>query len=307
MLLLGFLLPYSTGTDYFLLQHMKRPPTDAHGGTAIDPVEYVLQMPLEERLEKSVRELQSHEWGNDCQLTDPDLDLAFRDFVENGLATLLRNRPFSLVHETDLLHVVAMAIHPAPTTAIGPESPAAKSEHAAGQHAALLMKSLHGRQFQIRYGHRVLLVELIARHLVLPSLRDTDLPIGSLLHGAIPHVRASLRSFAATSALSHQDAFTAQCAVVSVAVQTENAAVLRDEWDFLLHRAVDDRADYHCHQCHLRLRDCTAGGSVRHPDRISVDAATISGDNVDHERHSFVCPHAARGALLSHFLVRACG
>ena len=63
------------------------------------------------------------------------------------------------------------------------------------------MENDAAQHFQIHYGHRFTIVKLIAEYLVLPVM-ESDVSadvVGPLLHGALAHLRASLRCFASAA------------------------------------------------------------------------------------------------------------
>lgn len=262
ILLLGFLLPYSTGNESVLLQNADRhyeqqQQQQRDGGgenmsstatsTNFDMVNYVLHMPLEERLEKSALFHDGTTASEGLCLTDSTFDLALHSFLRNGLTHFLSSRqaPYDQV---DLVHVMAMAIHPNPSPEfIGPTEKsiekflkvAPKQQY--WQKTSNLMKSLAPRQFQIHYTHRIQMVDLVLQHLMLPCNSSTDYhATAPILFGALPHLRASLRAFNRTGALSSEDSGRAQAALIGIALQTRIHSVVMEEWESLLHRLVEE-------------------------------------------------------------------
>lgn len=256
ILLLGFLLPQSTGNEFFSLQHRSTQPKQQHQSSGLqtsessctnnsDSEQKFLNMSLEERLENS-----PHRYGNDFGEIDDlvvhhKVETSFRLFLHKGLRPFLMGRPAHAT-EMDLLHILAMAIHPHPSI------PNRQEGGIFWEITKQLMSSLVPQSFCIQYRHRVDLVKLVAECLVLPKALSAP-----LFDGAVPHLKASLYAFG-MAAMTPYDAHLAQCGMVSLAAS-------KDEWSRLLHRMVDDRANY------------------------------------SSEKFS---PHAARGDLLTDFLIR---
>lgn len=298
ILLLAHLLPYSTGTDYFLLQNMKR---DEQLSSVLSD-QYILHMPLEERLEQTlIQTMSSNQYGDSdnefAPLTDPDVDISLGALLD-VLADLLSKRPVSR-QQVDLLHLLAMIIHPyhAPDTV--PKASNVFADSPAWLRATSLMGNYVGLQFQIHYGHRRQVVELVREHLLVPEIRNEySVSASPLLIGALPHLRSSLRNFA-VSAHSQRDAHTALSTVASLAVQTRNYRLfLKPDWDFLLHHMVDDQDDYQCEgKCHCKNR-------INDNSQPAKDVK----DNFEENQifnYDFFCPHSARGELLAEFILRS--
>ena len=113
-----------------------------------------------------------------------------------------------------------------------------------------------------------------------------------LFDGALAHLRASLHAFG-MGAISMEDAHWARSAVVSIAVQSRIEVVLKEEWEFLINRMVDDRTLYPgCQYCPQMLREQPFGFFDKRTDQ--------NGDD------SSFCPHAARGLHIAEFLIRIC-
>jgi hypothetical protein len=297
ILLLGFLLPYSTGNELGLLQNARR--EQMTDNKPLDSVEYLLQMSLEKRLEKSVMVYNAGEFGEFDALADGSFELALDTFLRRGLAPLLSGRPFHR-SQVDLLHLLAMAIHPHTTTELLPQT--ARYLNAVPRAAWIrtqgLLQNSAAQHFQIHAGHRFQMVQLLATHLTLPCM-ENDLSakvVGPLLHGALPHVRAALRGFAksAMAPRTHQygPASWQQAlqTLVSVAVQTKNVHISSDEWNFQLHQMLEDKTDHGCGD------KCTSCGSLAMQRLRSMPPA---GNQV-------FCPHKARGQLLATFITRRC-
>ena len=321
ILLLGFLLPHSTGNEFVLLQHAQRrahvqlqqqlnDKGDAVSGiSSFDPVHYVLHMPLEERLENAVRApLSANESGCDsgdpvlgaAVLTDDSLELALDSFLSNGLSQLLKSRPIHR-EEVDLLHLIAMAIHPQPNIqAVLPSYFLYLNEHHAQNkywiRAQSLMHNNMAHQLQIHYRTRLRLIQLIAETNFMVEeygLHDqSENVVSPLLRGALPHLRASIRAFGEVSARSVVHAHFCHAALTSIACQTRNERILEEEWDYLLHKTVEDPRNYKCTECH-QVKDQKRCLAYR---RLSI----LPPENVP------FCPHQARAWLLSQFITRSC-
>jgi hypothetical protein len=287
ILLLGYLLPCSTGGDYYLLQNLPR----VAGGN-VDIEDLVFQLPLNERVAKSIRHLDAGDFGEIGSLTDPYLDVAFDSFLNDGVAPLLAGRRFHR-QQVDVLHIFAMAIHPTADTDLIPQS--CRYLKSRGrvfwQKAQDLMESWHyAAQFQLHFGHRVRIIQLILRNIVLPPVEDNSENASSpLLYGALPHLQASLRGFA-LGASTQWDAHLAYSCMVTISVQTQNNRLIQDDWDNILHHMVDDKVKYGCNCCDTKrmLPVWTALARVQEDDE------------------SGLCPHRARGELLAAFIVRTC-
>ena len=277
ILFLGFLLPYSTGNDFYLLQNNTERPTSDAVESSMD--EYLLQLPLEERIEKSVtRNLSSNEYGEDPDgcLTDPDVELALDDFVRQ-LGILLQRRPLHR-EEVDLVHLLAMAIQPSCNPEDCRASPLFADNPSWLRTKRLMEMSAYASQFQIHYGHRLRIVRLVLDCLVLPDgLNESSGDVvAPLLFGSLLHLRTSLHSFGAHST---RDSVLALAASMAVAAQSRSVRVLmKPEWNFFLNYMLEDWTDYQC------------AGICHHGK----------------DRSDFFCPHSARGRVLGDFIVRSC-
>lgn len=289
ILLLGFLLPHSTGNDYFTLQNistqriatpskLQKQEQKAQPSERIS--EYIIYMSLEERLENS-----PHRYGNDFGEIDDaivheSLDSVFLLFLES-LKTFLSARPAHNM-EVDLIHIIAMAIHPAPSDhSIRGTSMRLKQKNSEMYELTLrLMRSLVPHSFQINYQHRVRLVEIVNNYLILPECQSEHISFQgtSLFEGAVPHLRASLYAFGMAST-SQFDNHLSQRAMVNISIVCGMVDVIKEEWSRLLHRLVDDRTNY--------------------------TAIPNSKSNLCIIYKNF-CPHQARGELLRDFLMRYC-
>ena len=290
IMFLGYLLPHSTANEFFLLKHHSRDFSKA--ACSMNVQDEILNMPLEERLEKSIRGLDPTDFGEMNSLVDPYREVAFDSLVENALGPLLEGRPFHR-QQVDLLHIFAMSIHPQPTMEYVLDSfrDHADPEGVEWQLVHRLVGSKNfGCYFQLHYGHRVKIIQLLVKNLVLPPLEDDSVDmINPLLFGALPHLQASLRAFA-QGAMTQWDAHVAYAGIATVSVLAHNLRVIEDTWDFLLHLMVDNKANYQCQECGSRRR---------------VLASWCSHADVPEEESKF-CPHSARGHLLSAMIVRSC-
>jgi hypothetical protein len=248
---LGFLLPFSTGYEYYLLQDAPRLSLTPAKSTQ----EYILHLDLLQRLSHSVRYYNAHEHPEHDCVTDDDWELAWDTFQKEGLQPWLESRPFSSLDQVDLLHIFAMVIAPQP-----------------GLNHITEASSLG-------------ILQLITRSLLLPSLFDNSTsvgPLAPLLYGAVPHLRASLRSFLVT-AQSPYDAHVAWQALISITCHIRHPALVLKDWESLMHHLVDDRAVYRGHDAMACVQRRKQGYDTW-PRRIPF------------------CAHAARGQLLATFV-----
>jgi hypothetical protein len=303
ILLLGFLLPHSTGNPAKLLRHALRRKAPVHRGTEpgdvhhvatkFDPTRYVLDMTLEERMEQSVQVWESNEHGElglDDEIHDEALDAAFQGFVSNGLKPLLEARPLP-VADCDLVTVMAMAIHPRPQPELNPITNRILNQgnSAIWRRTKALMSAPYACQFQIHYENRLAMVRLVREALRLPPLPEiSDAPTQCLLHGSVPHLRAALRAFGRGTARGADDVLCAHAALVNIAIDANHPRILDEEWTYQLHTLAEDRSG------RMLLRDepdCFAlgHGSIT----LSASAPPVP-----------LCLYTARGVLLSEFLAR---
>lgn len=306
VLLLGYLLPHSTGTSAHLLRHAPHrtllgrdlaAAAAAAGrtqplGERFDPTRYLASMCLEERLEQSVLWWSSCDavLNDDMQLQDEAVELAFHGFLWNGLAPLLRSRPLP-VAECPLLTVLAMAIHPLP--GLDPNLNPITHRHLNQTNSrlwqrtkALMTRTPHASQFHIHDGNRYALIELLRSSLRLPALLEaSEHPTTLLLHGSVPHLRASIRSWARGFASTAREAHAAHSVLAhNLAVDTQHLKIVEEEWNYLLRSLAEDR----------NVGDLTA-----------VQDATQTSDDDEHaSSQPSTCMYTARGRLLSEFLAR---
>lgn len=305
ILLLGYLLPHSTGNEFFLLQHTPdNNATKNKDGNAMNgnetAVDYILHMDLEERLESTCRHYSAFEFGEFETLTDMTWEVAFDTFLREGLAPFLGGRPASL-QQVDLLHILSMVVHPQPlsastataATTLIPETAVYLEDQRYWERARQLMSNRHAHSFHVNYEHRLKIIKLMVRNLVVPSY-DAESPMVNcpLFDGALSHLRASLHAFS-MGALSMEDAHWARSAVISITVQSRVGVFMKEEWNCLINRMVDDRTQYPgCKCCPQMLRAKPFGFFDKQSDQ--------NGDD------SSFCPHASRGLHLADFIMQIC-
>ena len=298
ILLLGFFLPQSTGNLFFSSQNLSTRPHSVSsryrqqkgqyqspGTQTAENVNdyqniterYILSS-LEERLESSV-----HRYGNefgelDDLIVHEHLESAFRSFLKTGLRPFLLCRPAHTT-EVDLIHILAMAIHPRPSEQCIRKTTSRLDDQKSDiwEMTTRLMSSLVPHSFNINYRHRVELVKIVLDCLVLPECQQEAgiCQNAPLFEGAVPHLRASLYAFGMAST-SLRDSHLAQRAMVALAIQSGMDHVVKEEWSRLLHRLVDDRTNYN-HE---------------------------SGTNFGTVNDETFCPHTSRGILLRDFLIK---
>jgi hypothetical protein len=271
--------------------------------------EYIVSMSLEERLECCPHRYNADEFGefDSIGFIEP-VEMAFQSFLKNGLIPFLSGRPVH-TNEVDLLHIIAMAIHPQPSEqSIVQTSSTLEDEHsAAWEVTKRLMSNLTPHSFHINYQYRLQLVEIVTDCLIIPDSNKLS-PKGSkaLFEGALPHLRASLYAFGMAS-ISPFDAHIANSGLVSLAIQSAINYVVKEEWSRLLHRLVDDRTNYaNCKQCHGAAD--SDGDSIEGTTNLVTESFSTSAafSLVTCQNNKCLCPHQARGDLLREFLTRYC-
>ena len=313
ILLLGFFLPQSTGNDFFSYQNLSTQPRSVSSrqqhqkqqsqSSGIQTAENLndvqnvtesnVHMSLEERLESI-----SHRYGNefgelDDVIVQEHLENSFQSFLKIGLRPILLGRPAHAT-QVDLIHILAMAIHPRPSEQCIRQTTSRLEEQKSDIWAMTtrLMSSLVPNSFNINYHHRVKLVKTVLECLVLPECQHEAgiCQNAPLFEGAIPHLRASLYAFGMAS-ISPYDSHLAQRAMVSLATQSGIDHVVKEEWSRLLHRLVDDRTNYdRCSE--NKTNDQTTILTTTHDPQIS---------RCSDEKF---CPHTSRGLLLRDFLIK---
>ncbi|GKY99392.1 hypothetical protein MPSEU_000893900 [Mayamaea pseudoterrestris] len=237
ILTVGYLLPYSTGNEWYLLhddQNAFKPD--------FDPAKYILNMPLGDRLVKSSRRYAVNDYGELNTLADASLEIACDSFLYLGLVPLLSVRQVSR-DNVDLLHVFALGICP---TCSAPMLPPAtlqrldQQNHPCWRQTKRLMHdNLSASLFELSYGTRLKLVQIVADIINIPTPleeRSSDV-VSPLLFGALPHLRSSLHRFARDWAISNADADLAKNAAARLAQC--NKQTLQEEWDFVLHNMCE--------------------------------------------------------------------
>ena len=229
--LLGFLNPNSTGCEFAALR-----------STASDTTESFFDMELEERLENTSRFFHANEFGQINVCTDVNRERAFQTFLKKGLAPFLRGRA-AHPNNTDLLHLLAMAISPQVTAHAIDNivAPFEEKQIPAWMQTRRLMGCLHAHSFPLHYAHRFLLVEIVANQVVLPN---TDSP--QMLAGAVPHLLAAMHTFATHTARNVADAHTAHIGLVRIATQIGQEWIVREVFYILLAHTLDDRNRCKC-------------------------------------------------------------
>ncbi len=303
ILLLGFFLPQSTGNVFFSSQNLSTQPrsvssryqhqkrhfqsTGAQTTETQNDVqnknERYVSISLEERLENT-----AHRYGNefgeiDDLIVHGHLENSFQSFLKNGLRPFLLGRPAHAT-DVDLLHILAMAIHPRPSDQCIRQTTSRLEEQNSDiwEMTTRLMSNLVPNSFNINYHHRVQLVQIVLDCLVLPECQQEAgiCQNAPLFEGAIPHLRAALYAFGMASTRLY-DSHLAQRAMVSLAIQGGIDHVVKEEWSRLLHRLVDDQTNYN--KC----------------SKNSTKVGRINDENF--------CPHTSRGSLLREFLIKCNG
>ena len=321
ILLLGFLLPQSTGNEFFILQNLssvrKNKDNNNNNTNSVeyleekeDMGEYIVSMPLEERLECCPYRYNADEAGefDSIGFIEP-LEMAFQSFLKNGLIPFFSGRPVHTT-EVDLLHIIAMAIHPQPSEqSIVQTSSTLEDKHSeAWEVTKRLMSNLTPHSFQINYQYRLQLVQIVTDCLIIPDSNKLSPKASTpLFEGALPHLRASLYAFGMAS-ISPYDAHVANSGLVSLAIQSGINYVVKEEWSRLLHRLVDDRTNYpNCKQC-TGVVDTSDGDNLKDTTNFMTESSSTSTafSLVTCKNNKCFCPHQARGDLLREFLTRCC-
>lgn len=199
-------------------------------------------MELEERLENTSRFFQANEFGQVNVCTDVNRERSFQTFLQKGLASFLRGRA-AHPNQTDLLHVIAMAISPQ-LTADAIENivaPFEEKQIPAWIQTRRLMGCLCAHSFPLHYAHRFLLVSIVSNQVVMPN---TDSP--QMLAGAVPHLLAAIHTFATHTARNVADAHAAHVGLVRIATQTGQEWIVREVFYILLAQTLEDRNRCKC-------------------------------------------------------------
>ena len=280
---LGYVAPSSTGNPFYSLRYVsKKTLVSENDKSPMSDTEAFLSMDILERLENSCKFYDASGVSDFGVCPDPHHEQAFQTFIREGIVPLLSSRPVHW-YQTDLLHLIAMAISPQPNPESIPATNRSLSGKSAWQKTERLMKDIHAHSWDVQYHHRLGLVQALMS-IALPEpqqqggQREHDSASASqstpLLDGAIPHLRAALHSFAA-SARSHADAHLAHRALVCLVVQTGQDSWVQEEWNFLLRRTVQD---------------------------YSPSDGYVSNGNDPPGTKSTFCPHKERCALMERFI-----
>jgi hypothetical protein len=202
--LLAYFNPFSTGFDYL-----------ASTSSTSNTRDEFWDMDIEKRLENSSRYFQANSWGQFHVCSDGNRERAFKAFLEEGLAPFMSGRP-AHVHQTDVLHLIAMAISPHVTTeAIDfVVAPLEENQSPSWIKTRRLMRSLHPPSFVLHYGHRIFLLTMIANNILIPC---TEGPQEIACY--IPHLLAALHTFAAHMAIKVADSHLAHQGMLRIATQ----------------------------------------------------------------------------------------
>jgi hypothetical protein len=233
IIFLGFLVPNSTGNEFFVPTEASHN-SESHQSTS--PLDRFIDMPLEERLENFTWLYAAGEFGEmDCCM-DTLRERSFRSLL-TSIGALLAGRPAHPT-KTDILHLLAMAICPqSHENMIG-----TKIERTVPPRTKRLMTCIHAHSFHVNYSHRLALVKMVAEELVMPEVEGR--PPSSEQDGAVLHLRAALHTFA-IGAQSKIDSHWARCALVNIAVRYDETTV-KEEWDALINLVMSDYGECHC-------------------------------------------------------------
>jgi hypothetical protein len=271
--LLGYLIPTSTGNEFFSLNGPTSTSRSVDAGIHRKGSEGVkdnsfqafFEMELEERLENCIQFYAAGTFGEIGRVTFRPRENAFRLFLQNGLVPFLSMRP-AHPKQVELLHVLAMSIAPCTSVEIIPNT--TKVLEGKGSVAWKRAKRFFdlplALSLELNYAHRLALVKLVAENLVISEFDPAEeWPRGdyALVEGAVPHLRAALRSFA-RSAMNPSDAYLASRALVSIVVQQKEEIACMEEWDLLMKPAVESHSECSCssHFCATKAR----GDLLRH-------------------------------------------
>ena len=199
-------------------------------------------MELEERLENTSRFFNANEFGQVNVCSDVNRERSFQTFLQKGLASFLQGRA-AHPNQTDLLHIIAMAISPQ-LTADAIENVVAPFEEKqipAWIQTRRLMGCLYAHSFQLHYAHRFLLVNIVSNQVIMPN---TDSP--QMLAGAVPHLLAAMHTFASHTARDVADAHVAHVGLVRIATQIGQEWIVREVFYILLAQTLEDRNRCKC-------------------------------------------------------------
>lgn len=190
------------------------------------------------------------------RLADPDWAYEFTEFLET-LGELLKLRPIPC-EAVDLIHLLAMAIHPLPPTVVS--MPSRVSKHPSCQRAQTFMRHLVAPQFFLLDCHRQSMLKLVSENLVLPSLpNEYEAGSSPLLYGAWPHLLQSLLAVDENIGVD----------VARLAVQLRNVDLsLKPLWDYYLNELIDSN-DTPCFFCSGNDQETGACLFLRRAERLA--------------------------------------
>ena len=290
----------------------------------------MIQMPLEARLDHVQRHCPSnidHYGDDEFTVTNPDTEIALAQLLDR-IKRLLQQRPVH-THQVDLLHLLAMMIHPRTpqpsTSTVIPKflstnyssSSTTLERSPAWQRAVRLMErqpqqhsTIGTTQLQIHDGHRRQIVQMIDSVILLPEARVYDhVP---LLAGAVPHLLTCLHEWW-LYCCSHQNDMDAAPqlairAMVALVVQCQNvghsssddddependdnnAFIPSAMYDWLIDSMMEERENCHCNG---------------HDDHSKCASANGNNNNDDDMVRSF-CWYRSRGAVISDLILGTC-
>lgn len=236
--------------DYYFAQSIS---TDERSLDTFSMEAYIIQMSLEERIENVTRYCPSTDRCGDDEFTvlDQDTEIAFGHLLDQ-FTKLLQQRPVH-THQVDLLHLFAMMIYPyhTPNSVSNVVHPTTMERSPAWAKAVRLMESSISSTFQIHYGHRRQIVQMISKCVFI---REGIYDFVPLYAGAMPHLFASLQQFICSTSESVEDSHDALIAVVALAVQCrhrssekhDDCRIIQSTYDWLIDLMMDERLECHC-------------------------------------------------------------
>ena len=278
--LLAYLLPYSTGMDYYLAQNLA---LKEHELDTFSIDDYIIHMSLEERINNAAKYCPSiGRCGDDeFTLTDQDTEIAFGDLLDQ-FVSFLDQRPVH-THQVDLIHLFAMMIHPCHAQNFISKTiyPIKSVRSSAWAKAVRLMECSTSSNFQIHYGHRRQVVQIISQCLIIREGVNDYVP---LYTGALPHLLASLHQFYSHTGEGLADSNDALRGIVALVVQSrhrsskdqDDCCIIQSKYDWLIDLMMEERVD------------CPCAGPCR-TDRSAPER---------HNNGAF-CSYQARGEVLS--------
>mmetsp|Transcript_10611 Transcript_10611/g.31332 ORF Transcript_10611/g.31332 Transcript_10611/m.31332 type:complete len:1013 (-) Transcript_10611:417-3455(-) len=252
---LGYILPNCTGSGDLLHIQCKQ------GG---DKSKYPFGLDLEELLENCSRSFSS--FGNADSCSDELVKVSFRKFLRLGLGPFLNSR---FVSQTDLLHVMAMAVSPSPIESSGSELQNGGYSELSFRRTKRLMACVYAHNFRIGYSARKEVVRILEEHLSLPEFdsiaQQRQNSESMLFNGAVTHLRASLKGFAA-SALSQNDAISACHVLVRIAVYSGHQRIILGELEAMVSKLVGNGVNV-CHCFENESNSVRSNNTTKCPNR----------------------------------------